>query len=187
MQMRVRQGAARAHGRRWALALLAAATIAGCAANTDGSKFHAEAHHAAAPKAGLARVYIYPANKPDNVPIVLDDQLIGEIIPGRYLSRDIPAGGHEFMSSNASYPGVTRFNFTVAAGKTYYFMVEPSESFKHRAKVTQWVGVVGMLPAVTAASVEGFRVAGKEGPVNFVPVSEAAAAPALSDLSPISN
>jgi len=164
-------------------ALLLAAALSACAGSTDGSRFLAEARKVPPPKGGLARIYLYPENGPDNVPIVLDEQLIGEIQAGTYLSREIPAGAHELMSSNSNYPGVTRFRFSVAAGQTYYFRVEPSEGAKKRAKVAAWGSVFGSIPAVTAASVEGFRQAGKEGPVYFVQVSEAAAAPRLSDLS----
>jgi hypothetical protein len=164
--------------------LFAVAALAACAANTDGSKFLAEARNAAPPKSGLARVYIYPANRPDNVPIILDDHLIGEIQVGRYFSRDIPAGAHELTSANSNYPGLTRYNFTVAAGQTLYLMVEPSEGARSRAKVVGWGSVFGSVPAVLAGSVEGLRYAGKGGPVVFVPMSEAAAAPVLSELSP---
>jgi len=165
---------------RMTCALLTAAALCACAGSSDGSRFLAEARKAPLPKSGLARIYVYPENGPDNVPIMLDEQLIGEIQAGTYMSREIPAGAHELMSSNSNYPGVTRFRFSAAAGQTYYFKVEPSEGAKKRAKVAVWGTVLGAVPAVTAASVEGFRVAGKEGPVNFVQVSEAAAAPRLS-------
>ena len=180
MQTMSIRGAARAA--RLTLVLAAAAAAFGCATG-DGAGFLAAAQKEGAPKGGLARVYIYPAGRPPTVTVALDGQLIGELVPGTYLRRDIPAGGHELISEAPTYPGVTRFTFSVASGHTDYLMAEPSEGAKSMQTATSWAYVFGTMPAIATSIAMGARNAGKGGPVNFVSVPETTAAQALAGLS----
>ncbi len=180
MQTMSIRGAARAA--RLTLVLAAAAAAFGCATG-DGAGFLAAAQKEGAPKGGLARVYIYPAGRPPTVTVALDGQLIGELVPGTYLRRDIPAGGHELISEAPTYPGVTRFTFSVASGHTHYLMAEPSAGAKSTQTATTWGYVFGLVPAVATNIAFSAANAGKGGPVNFVSVPETTAAQALAGLS----
>src|SRR5262249_51263979 len=65
---KAKRHAAAARRAQMTCALLLAAALSACAGSTDGSRFLAEARKVPPPKGGLARIYLYPENGPDNVP-----------------------------------------------------------------------------------------------------------------------
>ena len=182
MQDKLKGGAARAARWRAVAALAASLALFGCATG-DGASFLAAAQKAGGPKPGHARVYIYPSGGPDNVSIALDGQLIGELTAGSYMMREIPPGGHELTSETQLYPGVTRFTFSIAAGRNYYYMAQPSEGAKTMQRTALWTLPLGTTVSVMAGMTAGAFNAGNGGPVKFVSVPEGTAAPVLAGLS----
>lgn len=183
MHDKLRRSAARAARWRATAALAASLALFGCASH-DGASFLAAAQKAGGPKPGHARVYIYPSGGPDNVNVALDGRLLGQLTAGSYMMREIPAGGHELTSETQLYPGVTHFTLSVAAGRNYYYMAQPSEGAKRMQRAALWTLPLGTMPAVMAGMTAGAFNAGNGGPINFVSVEEGTAAPALAGLSP---
>ena len=144
------------------LSLLAAVLVAGCA-TANGPSYVSVAQKG--PKAGYARVVVYPGSSTSGWPIKLDGQPIGDVTQGGFMYRDIPAGAHQISGEMWSYPGITRRDFHAAPRRTYYFMVRTSD----RAKAVMTGVVVGGLVGGAIASAV---TSDGGGPVDIIPVDE---------------
>jgi hypothetical protein len=109
--------------------------------------------------------------------IMLDGALMGELKTGTFLYVDRPIGKHQFSVEVSGFPGVTQHEFSIASGKTYFFLVRRSERSKALAGGQMAAGLVGYL-AVAAATSKSDNL----GPVDFISLDEAAARQAIADL-----
>jgi hypothetical protein len=73
---------------------------------------------------------------------------MGELKTGTFLYRDRPAGRHQLSVEETGFPGVTRKDISVASGRTYFFLVRPSERSKQLQAAQVAGGLAGL--AVTA-------------------------------------
>jgi hypothetical protein len=161
-----------------------ATTVAlfGCAATREGFDFGSVSQTAGAPKNGQARVVVmwekgYGGLFDQGYAIALDSESMGELKTGTFLFRDLPAGRHQLSVNLWDFPGVTRHDIAVAPGRTYFFLARQSERSKALATGQTFGGLAGF--AVTAAVTSSDS---NPGPVDFVPLDDAAGQRTISEL-----
>jgi hypothetical protein len=159
--------------------LIATTLLFGCA--RDGLDFASVSQTSGGPKNGQGRIVVllekgYGGVLDFGYPVSLDGEPMGELKTGTFLYRDRPAGRHELSVNQWDFPGVTKQEITVAPGRTYFFMTRQSERGKAIA-VGGFGGLAGI--AVTAAATSGNA---NPGPVDFVPLDDAAGQQAISEL-----
>ncbi len=161
---------------------VAAALLFGCAATTrDGLEYSSVSKTYGSPKNGQGRIVVllekgYAGVFDHGYPVSLDNEPIGELRTGTFVYGDRPAGRHELTVNEWDFPGVTKQEVNVAAGRTYFFVTKQSERSK-ALKVGSFAGLTGM--AVTAIATSG---SSNPGPVDFDPLDEAAGMRAISEL-----
>jgi hypothetical protein len=182
MQIKVRSGALARRGRMAPVVMMAAA-LAGCLA-TGGNNFSAVMQKTGAPAAGLSRVVLYPTRDADATTFQLDGVLVGQLKPGTFVYRDVPAGAHELVAEPPGMGTLERYGFSTAAGRTFYLKVDATDfaKWKHKASTSYAVGgaagpyMIGPPPTTEANSF--FR---------FVKVDDATAARELADMILLTN
>ncbi len=161
--------------------VIAAAVLCGCASTRDGLDFASVSQTYGGPKNGQARIVVllekgYAGPFDRAFPVSLDDEPIGQLKTGTFVYGDRPAGRHELSVNAWDFPGVTKQEINVAPGRTYFFVTRQSDRSK-AMMVGSFVGLTGM--AVTAIATSG---SSNPGPVDFVPLDEAAGRRAISEL-----
>jgi hypothetical protein len=156
------------------LALMVTTMLLGCA--RDGLDFASVSQSTGAPKNGQARIVVllekgYAGLFDHGYPVALDGEAMGELKTGTFLLRDRPAGRHQLSVDEWDFPGVTKQEITVAPGRTYFFLCRRSP----KANAMFVAGFAGM--ALNAASGDS-----NPGPVEFVPLDDAAGRQAISEL-----
>jgi Protein of unknown function (DUF2846) len=168
----------------WCVLVLIAATTAlsGCVTTREGADFASASQSAGAPRAGQGRIVVFQEQAygglfDQGYPITLDGAPMGELKTGTFLYLDRSAGRHQLSVNQWDFPGVTRQDISVAPGRTYFFLVKPSERSKALQAGTTVAGLTGFF--VTAAVTSGDH---NPGPVDFVPLDDAAGRQAISGL-----
>lgn len=167
---------------RVTLLLLAAAVLFGCAPTRDGAQFASVTRTLGPPKAGHARIVVlrdkgFAGLVDYGYSVTLDNQPVGELKTGTFLYADAPTGRHELGVKVFSFPGDTRHEFAASPGRTYFFAVVVSERAKELQGAQIAGGLVGL--GIAAAVTSGDK---NPGPVDFVPMDEAAARAAITEL-----
>jgi hypothetical protein len=164
----------------WRVFVLIVTTLLfGCA--RDGLDFPSVTQTNGAPKNGQARIVVllekgYSGVFDSGYPVALDGEPMGELKMGTFLFRDRPAGRHELSVDLWDFPGVTKQEITVAPGRTYFFLTRMSARGK-AITAGSFAGLAGI--AVTAVATSGES---NQGPVEFVPLNDAAGRQAISEL-----
>jgi hypothetical protein len=160
-----------------------AIVISGCATARTGADFASLSQKVGPPKAGQARIVVFRErqNGPlDDIaagwPVMLDGQPFGSLKNGTYVYADRPTGRHQLQCDWDLFPGVTRQDVTLAAGRTYFFQARMSERAKKLMAAQAVGGLAGF--AVGAAVTSGD---GNTGPLDFVPLDAAAATVPMSE------
>jgi Protein of unknown function (DUF2846) len=154
----------------------------GCAATRDGADFVSLTRSVGPPKAGNARIVVlrekaYAGVIDQGWSVLLDGEPMGELKTGTYLYADRPAGQHELSVKQWDFPGVTRRSFTLASGRTYFFLTILSDRGKAISAATSFGGLTGFAVASIATSGDT-----NLGPVDFVPMEETAARQTITEL-----
>jgi hypothetical protein len=145
---------------RLSVAIIAAASLAGCVTTTSGPTV-ASLAKSSAPPAGKARIVVM---RPEDgftgcaVPVKIDGSPMGELRTGAYASVDRMPGRHQVA---AEFWDVSRRDLNAAAGRTYYFAVKLKR--KHMAYV---FADLASYATVAAASNDN------TGPFELIPMSE---------------
>jgi hypothetical protein len=156
------------------LALMVTTVLLGCA--RSGLDFASVSQSTGAPKNGQTRIVVllekgYSGVLDHGYPVALDGEAMGELKTGTFLLGDRAAGRHQLSVDEWDFPGVTRQEITVAPGRTYFFLCRRSP----RGNAVALAGLAGM--ALSAASGDS-----NPGPVEFVPLDDAAGRQAISEL-----
>ena len=167
----------------WRVALLSVlmvVMISGCAPARSGAEFAALSQIIGPPKTGQARIVVFREQAYGGLfdvgwDVKLDGQTMRDLKTGTYVYADRPAGRHQLSSSMAMFPDVTQRDFTVAPGKTYYFLARLSE----RARALNSASAVGGLSGFVVASVVTSEDS-NPGPLDFIPLEATAAREAIS-------
>jgi len=159
-----------------------AAALFGCVTAREGVDFASLARTAGTPKAGQGRIVVlreagYGGLFDYGYAVTLDGEPMGDLKTGTFLYLDRPTGSHQLSMDESGFPGVTRKDVSVASGRTYFFLVRPSE----RSRQLQAAQVAGGLAGLAVTAIVTSQ-ADNPGPVDFVSLDDAAGRQAIADL-----
>lgn len=172
-------------GMRWrgVVLWLGAFLLSGCVTDKAGTDYAAIALKLGPPKPGQSRVVVLQEKRNGlsmafcACDLKLDGSPIGRLTPGTYVYADRPAGRHELMASEVLFPGDTKRDVTMEAGRTQFLVARSSARHDAVSGVTLVGGLAGGLIASAATANSG-----NPGPVDFFPLEESAARAALAEL-----
>jgi uncharacterized protein DUF2846 len=155
--------------------------LTGCVTGS-GTDYASLSQKIGAPKAGQARIVVFRekafrGSLDGGYDIKLDGELMKPLRTGSYFYADRPAGKHQITCEVIFFPDATRFNFVVQPGRTYYYVVRPSERADKLMAAQIGVGLVGYAVGTALTSDSA-----NPGPIDLFPVEEAAARAAMSEL-----
>jgi hypothetical protein len=165
-------------------AILVAILVTGCAAPTrTGATLDTLTKNIGAPKAGHARVFVmrdkaFPGIIDAGWNVQLDGQTMGDLKTGTFVYLDRPTGRHQLTFFRAGdLAHVSRLDFDVAAGRSYYFRIELNDKGRAVAAGSSQGGILPLLvtSAVTAAVDD-------RGLFDFIPLDDAGARQAMIEL-----
>jgi hypothetical protein len=152
-------------------ALVLAAVLAGCA--TGGTPLSSLTTVGGPPR-GMARIVVVRPQQTSTVAryggfqIKLDGEQLGDLGVGTFAYLDRPGGPHELSALIVGDPGVTRRDFTAAAGRTYYFTASLNAKMNDLVAVSEMSPLGGLIAAAATYN-------DRQGPVDLTPTSEAEA------------
>lgn len=168
---------------RWAGLCVAALLLSGCVTDTVGTDYAATPQRFGQPPAGKSRIVLLAAQKKGLLfqgticDVTLDGAPAGALKIGTYIHIDAPAGRHQLGAAQTLFPVETKADITTQPGRVYFFIVQPSQRSKAIAAGVIVGGAVGGL--ITAGASSG---SDNPGPVDFVPLDEAAARNAIEEM-----
>ncbi len=168
---------------RWVIVLIAAAALAGCASGRDGAEFASITQTLGAPKSGQARIVVmrekgFTGLVDSGYAVTIDNRPMGgELKTGTFIYVDAAAGRHELGAKAFAFPGDTRRELVASPGRTYFFNVVMSDRAKKLSGATMVGGLAGFVVATAVTSNDE-----NAGPIEFVPMDEAAARAAITEL-----
>ena len=109
--------------------------------------------------------------------VTLDGATAGTLKIGTYIHIDAPAGHHQLGATQTLFPVETKTDIRTQTGRVYFFLVQASQRSKALAAGAMIGGVAGAVVASGASSGSD-----NPGPVDFVPLDEAAARNAIEEL-----
>jgi hypothetical protein len=162
--------------------LLIAGFLLSACQTTSGTEYAVVSQQVGPPRAGQARIVIMAEKAPSfGVQAVADIKVdgveAGEVVPGKYIYVDRPAGRNEIVATQTLFPGDTKHAITTAPGRTYFLLARASGRAKAIVGLTMVGGIAGGL--VTAAVTSGNE---NPGPIDLSPLEEAAARTTLAEL-----
>ncbi|HXH47721.1 MAG TPA: DUF2846 domain-containing protein [Bradyrhizobium sp.] len=172
--------------RRAALLLAVGVMLVGCVTNQVGTDFASVSKKVGPPRAGHSRVVLLQ-DKRDGLSMAvcacevkLDGAPLGKVVPGKYVYADRPAGRHQLLVTELLFPGDTKREIVMEAGRTHFYLVKSSP--RHDAATGGAVlgGLVGLAAVSIATAGEA-----NPGPADLVPLDEATAQTKLAELQAV--
>lgn len=169
--------------RHGALLLAVCAMLTGCVSNQVGTDFASVSKKVGPPRAGHARV-VFLQDKRNGLSMAicacevkLDGAPLGKIVAGKYAYADRPAGRHDVLVTELMFPGETKREIVMEAGRTHFYLIKSSA--RHDAAMGG--AVLGDLAGLAVVSV---ATAGEAnlGPGELVALDEATARTKLAEL-----
>ncbi len=161
--------------------LIVATLLTGCVTARTGFDYAAVMQKVGPPASGQSRIVFISEKALGLSAATCDLQVNGvatsQLTAGTYVYIDGPAGRHQIVATQTLFPGETKREITTAPGRTYFFVARNSE----RNKAITGVAIMGGLAGALVASA---ATAGSEnpGPVDLLPLDEAAARTTLAEL-----
>jgi hypothetical protein len=158
--------------------------LSGCAGTRTGADYAAVAQKVGPPGSGQSRIVILEEKASGALglsyticEVQLDGGPIGRLKPGTYIYADRPAGRHQLLATEAFFPGDSKHELKTEPGRTYFLLARTSA--RHDA-----VAGMSVMGGIAGAVVGSVATAGSEnaGPVDFVPLDEAAARTVMAEL-----
>ena len=155
--------------------------VSGCLTGKEGTEYAVMAQKIGAPRSGQSRIVIMSQKDAwldrTSCDAKVDGVALNRLLPGTYVYIDRPAGPHHLVATQILFPGDSSLDFNTEPGRTYFYSIRPSD----RSRAMQGGAIVfGLVGAgVMAAASSG---ADNKGPVDFVPLQEDKARPALAEL-----
>ena len=162
--------------------LIAGILLSACQTTVTGTEYAVISQRVGPPKAGHARIVIMAEKDPGYAEggvadIKVDGVEAGDVVPGKYLYIDRPAGRSEILATQTLFPGETRRTVATVAGRTYFFVARASDRSKAMVGMTVVGGLAGALATtLVTAGVEN------PGPVDLLPLEDGAARTTLAEL-----
>jgi len=167
----------------WAGLCVTALLLSGCVTDKVGTDYAGTTQRFGQPPAGKSRVVLLAPQKKGLLfqgtvcDVTLDGVTVGPLKIGTYIHTDAPVGRHQLGATQTLFPAETKTDITTQAGRVHFFLVQPSQRSKAVAAGAMFGGVAGAL--VTSAASSG---SDNPGPVDFVPLDEAAARNTIEEL-----
>lgn len=169
---------------RMPLVLLAVTVVTGCAAPArTGATLDALTKNIGTPKAGHARVFVLRDKAFAGIidagwNVHLDGQTMGDLKTGTFVYLDRPAGRHQLtFARGGDLAHVSRLDFDVAGGRSYYFRIELNDKGRMVAAGSSMGGVLPLLVTSAVAAAADDR-----GLFDFIPLDSATATQAMAEL-----
>jgi hypothetical protein len=162
--------------------LVAALVVSGCVTERDGLDFTALSQKVGPPRPGLARIVVfrekaYGGLVDEGWGVKLDGEPLSDLKTGTYVYSDRPGGRHQLSSTAALFPGETKVDVNVAAGRTYFFLARVSERAQKLNAMSAAAGLTGLVVASAMTASDS-----NPGPLDFFPLEETAARAMMTDL-----
>jgi len=160
----------------WAVLAL---VLSGCASQRTGTDYLAISQKMGPPRPGQSRIVVMSVKTlvGAGCDLSVDGNEVGKVKPGTYIYADRPAGRHPLLATQTLFPGDTKRDITTESGRTYFFQIKNSDRTNAMVGFTMLGGLVGM--GIAAAATSGNE---NPGPVDFIPLDEAAAQTTLESL-----
>ena len=163
------------------LTLFVVLPIAGCVTARTGFDYAAVMQKVGPPKAGHSRVVVLSDKGSASYGAVADLVVGGvptkQLRPGTYVYADVPAGKHQIIGTQSMFPGETKYEIATAPGRTYFLLARSSARVRTVTNTSLSAGLAGAL--IATALTAG---ADNPGPVDLLPLDDAAARTTLGDL-----
>jgi len=155
--------------------------LTGCVTGS-GADYASLSQKIGAPKAGQARVVVFRekafrGSLDGGYDIKLDGEQMKPLRTGTYFYADRPAGKHQMTCDVMMFPGTSRFDIALQPGRTYYYVVRPSERADQLMGAQIAGGLVGLVVGAAVTS-----NGANPGPIDLFPVEEASARAAMTEL-----
>jgi hypothetical protein len=166
---------------RWVVLGIAAVCLSACASQRTGFDYAGVMQKVGPPRPGQTRIVVLEEKASGLSATVCDVKVdggpMGRLKPGTYVYADRPAGRHQLWASENLFPGESKHDVTTESGRTYFFLARTSDRHNAVMGMTMAGGLAGMLvgSAVTSGS-------DSPGPIDFVPLDEAAARTTIAEL-----
>jgi len=161
--------------------LFIAVSLSGCVTARTGFDFAAVMRKVGPPPAGHSRIVVLSEKGSVTYGGVADLVIGGvptkQVRPGVYVYADQRAGKHQIIGTQSMFPGETKYDITTVAGRTYFLIARNSARAGTVTGSTLGAGLAGGLLAMAITA--GYD---NPGPVDLLPLDEAAARTALADL-----
>jgi hypothetical protein len=112
--------------------------------------------------------------------VKLDGASLGTVVAGKYAYADRPAGRHDVLVTEALFPGDTKREIVMEAGRTYFYLIKSSA--RHDAATGG--AILGGLAGLAVVSVATAGEA-NPGPGELVALDEATARTKLAELQAV--
>ena len=171
---------------RLGVLLAVGAMLTGCVSDQVGTDFASVSRKIGPPRAGQARV-VFLQDKREGLSMAicgcevkLDGTSLGHVLAGKYAYADRPAGRHDVLLTEALFPGDTKREIVMEAGRTHFYLIKSSA----RHDATTGGALLGGLAGLAVVSV---ATAGEAnlGPAELVALDEATARTKLAELQAV--
>jgi hypothetical protein len=161
---------------------VSAVLLCGCETERNGLDYSAMTQKVGQLRPGQSRIVVlrekaYAGIVDAGWDVRLDGGPMSDLKTGTYVYSDRPAGQHQLSATAALFPGVSQQDVSTQSGRTYFFLVRPSERAKVLAGMSAAGGVAGLL--VGAAVTSGNS---NPGPLDFFTLEEVAARQTIAEL-----
>lgn len=118
--------------RRGALLLAVGAMLVGCVSDRVGTDFASVSNKVGPPRAGHSRVVLLEDKRNGlsmaicACEVKLDGAPLGKVVAGKYAYADRPAGRHELLVTELMFPGDTKREIVMEAGRTHFYLIKSS-------------------------------------------------------------
>ncbi|MBR0688468.1 DUF2846 domain-containing protein [Bradyrhizobium manausense] len=168
------------------LLLAVGAMLTGCVSDQVGTDFASVSRKIGPPRGGQARV-VFLQDKREGLSMAicgcevkLDGTSLGRVVAGKYAYADRPAGRHDVLVTEALFPGDTKREIVMEAGRTHFYLIKSSA--RHDAATGG--AILGGLAGLAVVSVATAGEA-NPGPAELVALDEATARTKLAELQAI--
>lgn len=172
--------------RRAALLLAVGVMLVGCVTNQVGTDFASVSKKVGPPRAGHSRIVLLQDKRNGlsmaicACEVKLDGAPLGKVVAGKYVYADRPAGRHQLLVTELMFPGDTKREIVMEAGRTHFYLIKSSP----RHDATTGGAVLGGLVGLAAVSIATAGEA-NPGPAELVPLDEATAQTKLAELQAV--
>ena len=159
-----------------ALAVIAAAMLAGCAGPArNGPSLLMLAKSVGSPKPGHTRIVVLRRQEFRNLfdvgwKVHIDEAPIGDLKTGTFVYRDVAAGQHKLTFARpGDFSRASHHTFTAASARTYFFRLEMNE----KGRMVTGAGSTGLAGLFVSSAIAA--AVDERGFFDFVPLDDATA------------